>query len=469
MDLTNELASVTVGKSGAISREKGAKSIWKYTEWLIARQEFLAGAFLLMLITVAVFQVTLSYPPAEADDVRLLSSVANTKDPLKYMVGDWGMDMYMQGGGYEARAVYRPLHTISLWVVYKVFGVRSLPNQFINLILHFLSVILVYAILRKIQEDTSLAFLMAGLCLLSIYTVSPASWVSDRSTLIVANCLLLLIYHLLKSDETDGKVSLAWIAGLSLIALLSKESGIMIPVFAAAAVLISPSLKRDRYKVITLCSIIFVVYMVLRLVLFGQRALNYSESGYIFGVTPYDDWSMLPRHLQIIALIENAVKNVLASFLPIFNQPGGLEVRWVFGVEGMLIWVPTLLLFIMACTRKLSLLQKYSIVIILLNSLIHYQVFRYRVHYISEIAFCLFVGASPVWKELMSRKVVAKALAAILMISSLIAVHTYLDRQLHFRETELNKNELTTILERYPEKVDREVVRKIVERYKKTG
>lgn len=480
MDSTNILyqsassAHITgAGAEMAVSGDqmKGASESllrWKFLRFLIAQQEAIGVILLLLLIGVAVFQVVLSFPPAEADDMRLLSSVANTKNPLVYLTKDWGMDVYREGSGFSQRGVYRPLHTISIWIAYKLFGVSAFPNQFINLALHFMAIYLVFAILKREKTDPVLSFLMCGLCLVSIYTISPAAWVSDRSTLIVAICLLALIYHLLKTAEAGSEIKLSYIVGLSVVALLNKESGIIISLMSAVAVFLTPSTKRSRIKVVAVCSAIFASYMVLRIVIFGSHAFSYSESGYLFGFRAYDALAELPMPLRLMALGENFLKNIIASFFPIFGQPGNLDLRWIFGIQGILIWLPTVLLFGLACSRKPNLLQKYAIAMIILNSMIHYQVFRYRIQYISELGFCLFVAASPLWKELVGRRTLAKALATILLLSSLVLAHAYLDHQWSLRKTELNKNGLATIVERYPMKIDQEVVRKILERYKKS-
>ena len=81
------------------------KYIARICEIVLAEEKTIITIVLLLLLCVALFAVTLSFPPTDADDLILLSSVANTQNPLSYFVGDWGLNDR-----------YRPLHSVSLSV-----------------------------------------------------------------------------------------------------------------------------------------------------------------------------------------------------------------------------------------------------------------------------------------------------------------------------------------------------------------
>jgi len=84
-------------------------------------RSFLAACALLLVLSTALFHRALDFRPADAVDLRLFSVATHTSNPLKYLVGDWGEAPY-ETGHY---GLYRPLHPISLWIVYKLFGARS--------------------------------------------------------------------------------------------------------------------------------------------------------------------------------------------------------------------------------------------------------------------------------------------------------------------------------------------------------
>ena len=91
--------------------------------------------------------------PAAADDLRILSSVSQTRDPLSYFATDWGMQntYWLTDGRIDTkRRTYRPLHSISIWLGYRMFGVTAYPNQLINLILHVLNCLLLLEVLYRL-------------------------------------------------------------------------------------------------------------------------------------------------------------------------------------------------------------------------------------------------------------------------------------------------------------------------------
>ena len=93
---------------------------------------YLAGAFFVVLLAFAIYQRALWFVPAAADDLRILSSVSQTRDPLSYFATDWGMQntYWLTDGRIDTkRRTYRPLHSISIWLGYRMFGVRAYPNQ----------------------------------------------------------------------------------------------------------------------------------------------------------------------------------------------------------------------------------------------------------------------------------------------------------------------------------------------------
>lgn len=120
---------------------------------ILSEEQTIIATGLLLLLCVAMFSVALSFVPAKGDDLILLSSVANRKNPFSYFVGGWGL-------GNNA---YRPLHSIFLWLIYRAFGISALPNQLINIALHFVSILLLFRIIQRFQPDRVVSFLLASL------------------------------------------------------------------------------------------------------------------------------------------------------------------------------------------------------------------------------------------------------------------------------------------------------------------
>jgi len=244
----------------------------------------------------------------------LLSVVKNTNNPLRFFIQDWGF------GNYG----YRPLHSLSLWLGNRVFGVASGPNQLINIVFHITVILLLFRLINHLQSDRSIAFIFSCLSLVSYYTLSPATWVSDRPTLFVAFFLLIILnYFVHLGNRNQPNIFILII--LSLLGVMSKESGLIIPL-VSVYILITQNEKdsRNKFAIISLLLII-VTYVLFRFIIFGSQAGSYFESGYLYGFKYYESSQMLVGIERIIMVAENIFKNILAIFFPVFDGQGKIS------------------------------------------------------------------------------------------------------------------------------------------------
>ncbi|MCL5994590.1 MAG: hypothetical protein M1546_00855 [Chloroflexi bacterium] len=407
----------------------------------------------LLLLCLCIFGTALWFVPANGDDLVLLSAVARTHNPLDFLRADWGLQ----------NNLFRPLPSILLWTVYRLVGVVAFPNQVINLGMHVVVIWLLHGLIQRAQPDRLLALLLTSLALCSIYTLSPATWVADRATLFVAISLLVLLRHILPSERGDTpKISLVLVVVTSAMALLSKESGLIVPGIAMVAAARSRLPVGARAKLIIVSVIVIAVYMLVRSQAVQAGADAYVPSGYLWATQHYDNWSALPPLLRVIASVENVLKNLLAPVLPVFGNEGNLlPLADLAGT--LLIWGPTLGLIVLSISRHLSRIQMYAWLLLALNAVIHFSIFRYRVLYLAQIAICLFIAFSP--RISTQRVVLIKLLAGVLLIYSAfwatrtlswVALQRY-DALYHLHGMVTTGN--------YPPALDRQVVDQIVNRY----
>jgi hypothetical protein len=436
-----------------------------------SNDRYWAGAFLLLLLTVAVYQKALWFVPSSGDDLRILSSVSQRHNPLSYFVTDWGMEnTYRLGSGQidSRRRSYRPLHSISIWLGYRMFGVSAYPNQLINLILHLLNGLLLLRILRRLGLDVFLASLLATLGLVSLYTASPAIWVSDRQTLVVALATLLLLNHVV---DVRGRLRTSlnpWlVTGLTVVAVSFKESGLIIPLVAGAFVILAPY-TGARWRHLAVCALLVASYVGLRVLLFGSNAFAYASEGFIFGNQQYTLLSDLPWHIGLWARFENVAKNFLCIFLPIFNPVGRVD-SFNELIGNIFWWLPTVVLTISVTRSPVTKVQWLALAVVALNSALHVQVFRYRVEYISQLAFCLYVAASPIWQSSpdkvhgVDRLQLAGVCCGLMALVSVSQVNHYIQSNWVERQDEMTKRRLTTILQNYP--ISDRIVQQVLARY----
>jgi hypothetical protein len=411
---------------------------------------------LLLLLGISTLSTAIYFVPGEVDDLTMLSFVANIPSPINFFSGDCGL-CYNN---------YRPIHFFILWLFYHVFGVSAIFNQLFNLILHFTIVFLFVRLIRRVQPDNTISFLLGALLLVSIYTLSPATWVPDRATLFVALFFLLLLDHLYKGGQPNiGRFS--YIIILSILALMSKESGLIVPLFVMYYATNIKLPVNYRVKVISSSLIIILAYSVFRVSVFGNYAFDDMSGNLISKIIRYGDWSTLAKQLILYrSYLENVIQNLIAPFLPIFNVEGGL-----LPINKLIItspiWFLTLLLVLMTTQRKLSTFQKVALVIIILNSIIHYYEFRYRTQYLSQLGICLYMASAPLRSSSIYQKTAFKVLGSVLLLLMVILINRNLNLDLLRRYKMLNMNDVDHIVQLYPSGINRQIVIKVLEKYKK--
>lgn len=433
---------------------------------------FWASAVLVLLLATAVFHRALSFAPT-GDDLRILSSVSQTSNPLKYFASDWGMqNTYRMSTGERdlARRTYRPLHSLGIWLGYRAFGVWAFPNQVLNLALHVFNTLLLLKILRRLGVESVTAFVLTILGLISLYTVSPATWVSDRQTLFVAMAVLILIDHLVGRDGTLRKSLNPWlVACLTVTAVLFKESGLVIPVVAALFVLLTSYQGPKRTHLAVFISLV-AAYAALRLMLFGSHAFSYQAEGFVFGNQYYINLQDLPWQTRLWARCETVAKNFVSVFLPVFNSFGRLDATGEL-LHRAAWWLPTLVLAVAATRRPLTNVQWFALAVIAVNSAIHVQVFRFRVEYVAQMAFCIYVAASPIWLQSeraisVSRRHLALGCVGVLVFVSAVQVNRYINATGAERRTEVIEQRLSFVIRKYP--ISPRVTQQVLARYAPT-
>jgi hypothetical protein len=251
---------------------------------------------------------------------------------------------------------------------------------------------------------------------------------------------------------------------LSILALMSKESGLVVTLFILAYVVLQRPRSFPIVPLVVACVLTVAGYMALRFMIFGSNTAAYTESGKLFGIVAYDDWRELGPRLRFLALADNVGKNAVAAFLPIFDGVGGFWTPARF-LTRIGIWLPTVGLVLLSVRRSPSTVQKLAVLVICINAVLHYAVFRYRVLYVPQLAICLFVAAAPLKGLSLRRDLAVKLLAGILLITSVVFVSVRLRATWDSRYEKMHSTKLTNIVQRYPEQVDARIVEQVLKRY----
>jgi len=152
----------------------------------------------------------------------LIKDIANLKDAFKTSY-------------FGDKSYWRPLVFVSYMIEYHLFGLNPFYYYLINLAFHLCSGILIFFLIKLFYEERWTPFFVSLL-----FTTHPVHWeavsnIPGRAILLSAFFYFFSFYLFCLSRRKKGQ---AWILILSLIAfigsLLSKESGIMLPVLILA-------------------------------------------------------------------------------------------------------------------------------------------------------------------------------------------------------------------------------------------
>ena len=133
-------------------------------------------------------------------------------------------------GNQGVNSGYRPMMSFAYLLIYKVAGWNPVAFHFVNLILHALSVYLVFCIVRRLSGER-VAMVSAGLFALHPIHTESVAWVGGMSQLEVSVFFLLAFLLYVKLSDPSSGVFVRLIIWISFVlALLSNEVALTFPV-----------------------------------------------------------------------------------------------------------------------------------------------------------------------------------------------------------------------------------------------
>jgi tetratricopeptide (TPR) repeat protein len=188
---------------------------------------------------------------------------------------------------------YRPIFTVYLMIVWKLFGAWAPGWHLLNIILHLLAVYLVFLLLEKITKDIRLTAIASLVFALHPLRSESVAWISGVTDPLLAIFLIASFYFFVRY-RSEGKIrQLVSSLVLFLVAAFAKEPAVALPIFVGAyEVLIINQNKsvRERIKSSVIYSMFFLAvsafYFIARFYALGF-ALNNSE------FKTYPPWQIL--------------------------------------------------------------------------------------------------------------------------------------------------------------------------------
>jgi protein O-mannosyl-transferase len=180
----------------------------------------------------------------------------------------FGTGYWQDGGG-----LYRPLTMLSFLLEHMAAGSRPFLYHLDNVLLHLGCSLIVYAILKPLLKGRHAALFASILFAVRPVHTEAVAWVSGRAELLCGLFMLASFQLYLKDPAGRPSASLSY--AFFFLALMSKESAVILPVLLAAYVLLfSPgqNLPARFRRLIGLYpyAVVFLVYMLIRYSVIGE-------------------------------------------------------------------------------------------------------------------------------------------------------------------------------------------------------
>ncbi len=143
--------------------------------------------------------------------------------------------------------LYRPVFSVSLWLNQKIFGIDAWGFHLVNLILHFCVSILTLVFVRQIFHNSLLAFTTALLFAVSPMYAEVVANISYRTESLSALFILICLIAAWRYLKDYSFQYLLAVGLTALLAMLSKESGVVICLLIPLLIWKSCSRSADTY------------------------------------------------------------------------------------------------------------------------------------------------------------------------------------------------------------------------------
>lgn len=218
----------------------------------------LAGVVaLVILLSVAVYAISLRGKMGHWDD-----KIYVTGNPL-ILAPSWKNTSYLLTHVYFSH--WYPLTMLSYVADYALWGLDPLGYHLTSLVLHVISGVLVFLVMRRIAGENALALITAALFVVAPTAVESVAWISERKNVLCMAFWLAGYLFYLRSRSMRESPGAYWLAVMmNVLACMSKAQGITL---AAVVGLTELLLRRRRLWPAVLQSIPFGVVSTFFLVL----------------------------------------------------------------------------------------------------------------------------------------------------------------------------------------------------------
>ncbi len=322
---------------------------------------------------------------------------------------------------HPSNGLYRPVTMLSFALNYAVGGLHPQGFHFLNVLLHGMVSVLLYALLSELLNRPRAAFAAAlTFAVHPIHTEAVAS-AANRAELLAAGFLLLAWWMHLRGRE-------AWAAAIFAVALLSKESAVA---FLALAPVADYACRLLRPRTYAIYATVLGAFLVVRRIMAGGLTLS---------LIPFIDNPLAHQdaYWRVLNALQLGWKYVALQIYPVHLSAdysyNALPVShsWLTLLPALLGWAAVLTLWVRSFERNAAVAVAGSIWFagFALSSNVLFPIgtiFAERLAYLPSAAICLVAGLA--WERLLDwrKEAAGAALAVVLALFSMRTVARNLD------------------------------------------
>lgn len=200
----------------------------KFDDWLSLRSW--RPFFLILVIGFLLYGQTLSFGLTYLDDNTLIIDRYETLQDTNSLSSIFSTDAFFSGTNFY----YRPLLNLSFLADTFLAGVNLSAYHLDNILLHILAAGLLFVFLERIIKKRSLAFFLTLVFLVHPALVQAVAWLPGRNDSLLAVFVLAAFLCLMDYSDRPKPLPLFAYSFFLLLALLTKETAILLPFLAIA-------------------------------------------------------------------------------------------------------------------------------------------------------------------------------------------------------------------------------------------
>lgn len=379
-------------------RKSVAKPVSREMPWWI-------GYATLALIAAAVCANSLANEFITDDKLQLLGNplVTDIQNlPRVFGAGVWSFLGYQ--GNY-----YRPVQFLVYSLLYSVFGPHAFGFHCVMLLLHAVNTALVYAVARRLSGA---AWIAGALFAVHPIHTEAVDWIAALPDLLLTSLTLGGLLAFVRQDGLPNRLQSAAHCGLYLLALLTKETGVMLlPLYAGYAWIVLG--KRGNLRLYAGMAVVFGIYLALRVHALGGLAPA-QQTFVQLGPTVFTMSAAVIAANYFVSL----VYPVELNFFHIFHATNQVSPQFVLAVIALaaIAWAA----FRLRVRRPMVSYSIFWTVLTLAPALnlvgVGQNVFAERYLYLPSVGFVWLAGMAWAWLRIQA-PVVAWPVAAALLVA----------------------------------------------------